>query len=418
MSSAGIDPANRALTDERQEKPMTEMPNPYAAPVAPITPIVAPEPRGLTRRALRRSNVCLALSLGVGAACIAASTRIESRAFDVAGFAVVALLSAAGAFFALASLVRAFTAPGKQAWPILGGVALLVVHGGMTLFGALLALLSQSGGRGRQLRRFGRVLLPTLRPGDEWSRGHAPVDVDASVRDELAARWRENAQTEHASVAAFARLTLDLVALGAPPELLASAQSDGLDEIRHAQLCLALATAIDGRHVSPSPFPAALGARALPRARTLALAALAVDSLVDGALHEGVSARVIARLARTAEVPAIREMLARLAADEGRHAANGWHVVDWCVREGGAPVVRALEGAVRTLPSMPASAARTAAGAHVAAPHAPGDGSWERWGIPGRALDADEYAKARAHVARRVAALSAASRAADAANAA
>ena len=417
MSSAGIDPANRAFTDEREEKPMTEMPNPYAAPVAPVTSAAAPvpEPRGWTRRALLRSIVCLALSLGVGAACIAASSSVQSRTFDVATLVAVALLSAVGAFFALASLVRAFTAPRKQAWPILGGVALLAVHGSMTLFGALLALFSQSGGRGRQLRRFGRVLLPTLQPGDAWWRGHAPVDVDASVRDDLAARWRENAKTEHASVAAFARLTLDLVALGAPPDLLASAQSDGLDEIRHAQLCLALATAIDGRHVSPSPFPAALRARTLPRTRTLALAALAVDSLVDGALHEGVSARVIARLARTAEAPAIRELLARLAADEGRHAANGWHVVDWCVREGGAPVVRALEGAVRTLPSRPASAARTPAGAQVAAPHAPQDGSWERWGIPGRSLEAEEYAKARAHVARRVSALTEARNATNAA---
>ncbi|HEY5146351.1 MAG TPA: ferritin-like domain-containing protein [Polyangiaceae bacterium] len=398
---------------------MTEMPNPYAAPVASVAPIAAPlpEPRGWTRRALLRSNVCLALSLGVGAAGIAASGSVQSRTFDGVAFAAVALLSAVGAFFAVASLVRAFTAPGKQARPILGGVALLVVHGAMTLFGALLALLSQSGGRGRQLRRFGRVLLPGLRAGDEWSRGHAPVDVDVSVRDALAARWRENAKTEHASVAAFARLTLDLVALGAPPELLASAQSDGLDEIRHAQLCFALATAIDGRHVSPSPFPAALRARTLPRARTLALAALAVDSLVDGALHEGVSARVIARLARTAEVPAIRELLARLAADEGRHAANGWHVVDWCVREGGAPVVRALEGAVRILPATPAIPvpARQAHGAGLVSLSAPEDGSWERWGIPGRALEADEHAKARAHIVRRVAALSAA---ADAANAA
>jgi hypothetical protein len=47
MSSAGIDPANRALTDEREdreEKPMTEMPNPHAAPVVPAAanPYAAP----------------------------------------------------------------------------------------------------------------------------------------------------------------------------------------------------------------------------------------------------------------------------------------------------------------------------------------------------------------------------------------
>jgi hypothetical protein len=40
------------------------------------------------------------------------------------------------------------------------------------------------------------------------------------------------------------------------------------------------------------------------------------------------------------------------------------------------------------------------------------DGSWEKWGIPGAALEAEEYAKARAHVVRRVAAMAASRRAA------
>ena len=35
------------------------------------------------------------------------------------------------------------------------------------------------------------------------------VRVDADVRDVLAAQWRENGRTEHASVAAFAHLSLD-----------------------------------------------------------------------------------------------------------------------------------------------------------------------------------------------------------------
>src|SRR4029077_13893090 len=117
------------------------------------------------------------------------------------------------------------------------------------------------------------------------------------VPDGVADRWRENGKTEHASVAAFARLTLDLMALGAPPDLIAAANQDALDEIRHTELCFSLAKALDGKAVSPGAFPQAQRVATLPRSRTFALAKLAVDSLIDGALHEAVSARIIASLA-------------------------------------------------------------------------------------------------------------------------
>jgi hypothetical protein len=281
----------------------------------------------------------------------------------------------------------------------LGAAALLVVHGALAFLGMIAALLATSGGRGRQLRRYGRVLLPRLVPGSDWSGGTGRIDIDESARAGLAAQWRENARTEHASVGAFAGLTMDLLVLGAPPELLASAHRDGLDEIRHAQMCLALAAAIDGVDRSPAPFPESRRARVLPRHRVLALARLAVDSLVDGVLHEGVSARTLARLARLAEVPRIRETLAALAADEGRHAAHAWHVVQWCVREGGQPVVLALQGATLVLADHPQLGVREEARGGAQG------GAWERWGVPGRTLEEEEYAAARANVVRRVDAL-------------
>jgi hypothetical protein len=262
----------------------------------------------------------------------------------------------------------------------------------MAGFGLLVGYLSTVGfSRGRQLRRRGRVLLPALRANEEWT-GRA-ITLDASEAPAgLADQWRENGRTEHASVAAFARLTLDLMGLGAPPELVAAANQDALDEIRHAEMCFGLATAIDGRHVSPAPFPEAQRVATLSRARPLALARLAVSSLVDGALHEGVSARIIARLAQRATPPAVRDMLKSIAADEGRHSAHGWEVVGWCLEQGGRGVGEALLGALRALPSE----------MRTALPDGAGDGSWERWGIHGHALEAEEYRKARAHVHERV----------------
>jgi len=182
------------------------------------------------------------------------------------------------------------------------------------------------------------------------------------------------------------------MALGAPPELVAGANRDALDEIRHAELCFGLARALDGRADGPGAFPVAAKARSLAVTRTMALAELAVDSLIDGALHEGVSARIVAKLARRCEDPAIGAMMKEIAADEGRHARHGWDVVKWCVAEGGEPVVKALAGAVRMLPPtmsspMPAEAR---------------DGRWERFGLMGSTLEADEHRAARADVARRV----------------
>jgi hypothetical protein len=262
----------------------------------------------------------------------------------------------------------------------------------MAAFGGLMALVGAAGGRGRQLRRWGRVLLPPVRAGGVWAESPIAVTVPEAARAALAAQWRENGRTEHASVAAFARLTLDLMALGAPPDLIAAANRDALDEIRHTELCFSLARALDGANEGPGQFPEAQRARTLPGLRPLALAKLAVDSLIDGALHEGVSARIIAQLAKRCEEPAIRVLLKELAADEGRHAAHGWQVVDWCLAEGGRPVAQALLGAVRRLPTQ----------MHSTLPEPARDGGWERWGVPGQALEGEEYQAARAQVVGRL----------------
>ena len=277
-------------------------------------------------------------------------------------------------------------------------LSVIAVLGGavLSLYGVVITVFSTFGfRRGRQLRSFGKVLLPTVEEGAGWTTQEISAAVDPSVASALAAQWRDNGRTEHASVGAFARLTLDLMALGAPPDLIAAANRDALDEIRHTELCFSLARALDGKEESPGAFPEAQRARTLPSNRTFALAQLAVDSLVDGALHEGLSARLIARLAKRCEVKAITKILLELAADEGRHAAHGWDVVEWCLATGGAPVASALTGALKGLPKAMQSPL----------PEGAAQGGWERYGVHGHALEAEEFARARADLSRRVTAL-------------
>ncbi|HUB06070.1 MAG TPA: ferritin-like domain-containing protein [Myxococcales bacterium] len=263
-----------------------------------------------------------------------------------------------------------------------------------TALGAITVLINAFGGfsRGRQLRARGRLQLPPLGRGTGWLTGGFDAVADPADARAVADRWRENGRTEHASVAAFARLSLDLLGLGAPAALLEAAQRDGLDEIHHAEACFSLARALDGRDVSPSDFPAAARARPRSRVRKLALAQLAVDSLVEGALHEGLSARVVGHLAKGCEDPAIRPMLAQIAADESRHAAHAWDVLDFCLAEGGLPVRGALAGAAAALPQTLESDQ----------PPAARQGAWVRYGIHGDEVEAEAYARTRAAVVRRL----------------
>jgi len=124
----------------------------------------------------------------------------------------------------------------------------------------------------------------------------------------------------------------------------------------------------------------------------MALSQLAVESLIEGALQEGLSARIIASLAKICPLPEVREVLKEIAADEGRHAAHGWDVMEWCHREGGAPVGMALRAAAWTLPSA----------MRLGVPEDARSGSWERYGIHGEERQIEAFRSARADLVRRV----------------
>jgi hypothetical protein len=242
---------------------------------------------------------------------------------------------------------------------------------------------------GRRHRKGKKLLAPETEPGADWIQA-APTSLAARIPDDLrgglAAEWRDNGKKEHASVAAFAQLTLDLMAVGAPPELVAAAQRDALDEVRHAASCFAIARDIDGVAASPSPFPDARARRFLFTAsRTVALTQIAIDALADGVLNEGIAARLLAQLAKKCDVPELATILREMAGDESRHAAHSWEIVAWCLEAGGAPLASALRGAVDGMPKKVCSAL----------PEGAREGSWEAWGVHGVAMEAAAFVKTR-----------------------
>ncbi|MEZ4384741.1 MAG: hypothetical protein R3A79_25655 [Nannocystaceae bacterium] len=171
--------------------------------------------------------------------------------------------------------------------------------------------------------------------------------ADPALRRHLAGAWLADARMEHASIAAFARATLELLAVGAPPALVAAAQQAGIDEVEHARRCFAIAQRYAGDAAperGPGPLPAVAP-------RRLDLAGLAAATFVEGCVGETIAALTATRAARRCADPQVKAALEQIAADETRHAELAWATVAWAVGSGDPSVAVALREAARALRS-------------------------------------------------------------------
>lgn len=165
----------------------------------------------------------------------------------------------------------------------------------------------------------------------------------AAAQAERAGAWARAGAAEHASVAAFSRLSLQLMANGAPSELLRAVHQAALDEIRHAKACWKMARRLGGGEISAGQFP--FGAAIDPN---VDLATLAAEAAREGCLGETLGAAVARAAADAAGDPEVRQVLRGIASEEARHAALSYRIVAWALRVGGAKarqaVVEAFEG--------------------------------------------------------------------------
>lgn len=199
---------------------------------------------------------------------------------------------------------------------------------------------------GRPLRLDGQSVVACVEVGPGWAEPVGPLDGPAAA----VAYWEEVAQLEHASVASFGRVALELMRFGAPSDLVRRAHEAALDEVRHAELAFGLVSALRGVTVGPGPLP--LPDR-LPLASTLA-------EVAEGVVREGcigetlAAADAVARL-RGAE-GAVADVLATIADDEARHAGLAWAMLRWLVEVGGDEVRARAEQVfaegVRVVPAL------------------------------------------------------------------
>lgn len=184
-----------------------------------------------------------------------------------------------------------------------------------------------------------------------------PGPIDERVTQEIAAAWARDALAEHASIASFARFTLELLAVGAPADLLLDAQYASRDEVEHARTCFTIASRLGGRSVAPGPLDIS-GADA---ARDLM--AIVIATVKEGCIGETLSAVLADARSEVAADPEIKSALSKIAADEARHAELAWRFIGWAIQQGGAAIRRAvvdtLDAALQHPPAMFDSKLRT-----------------------------------------------------------
>ena len=210
--------------------------------------------------------------------------------------------------------------------------------------------------------------------------------------DVVTAEWRRRTQAEYASAAIAHHVTLWLIQLGAPPDLI----RDGLrvvdDELAHSELSADVARTAARAAVPPVIEPAALK---LPDAGD-PLRSITPVLIRFFCIGETLAVPLFRMLRERSTVPVSRRALDRVLKDEGRHRQFGWDVLDWLILSAGP---RHFEQVKLEVPGMVDAAAR--AYAACPRPTASDEGSFPQdvstWGMAPRS----DYARVVMEALRR-----------------
>ena len=219
---------------------------------------------------------------------------------------------------------------------------------------------------GRPFLVEGRARLATLERTSAWLGTSSRPDcsrLSTDQRRRLASGWSQLGLMEHASVAAFARFTLQLLSLGAPAALVEQSQQALADELAHARLCFGLASAYAEEPLGPGPLPTE-GALELS-----SLEDIAALTLHEGCIGETIAALEASEALAVASDAAVREALLRIEADERRHAELAWRFVIWALNTGGSGVQRRIQRELASLGDAGASSAPSADASFDGAAH-------------------------------------------------
>lgn len=159
-----------------------------------------------------------------------------------------------------------------------------------------------------------------------------PANPDAA----LASHFLSVGLSEHASVASFSRVVLELMQFGAPAELLDRTLVAAQEEIRHAQMAFTLSN-----EWSPEPF--VLRPLKGLEFNTITLAEFANQTVTEAVEGETPAALRAALALHFVEHQGVRDYLKQVAEEERRHAELAWATLAWTCLKGNqeGPAVQA-----------------------------------------------------------------------------
>ena len=169
-----------------------------------------------------------------------------------------------------------------------------------------------------------------------WAESTA-ASLTAAERARLAGTWMRRCEAEYLAVSTFSVLALDLVAAMAPADVLSLCLRAGIDEVRHAEMCLRMAQIYSGEQHLPAP---AMSSLPDDPERPKLHQALANTMLVS-CVSETYATTVLSATRDLTTDPTAQAVLTSIYSDEVMHARLGWSYMRYAIEIGGQGVIDA-----------------------------------------------------------------------------
>jgi len=170
--------------------------------------------------------------------------------------------------------------------------------------------------------------------------------LTGAERARLASTWTRRSEAEYLAISTFSVLAIDLVAAMAPADVISLCLRAGIDEIRHAELCLRMIEIYSPPGtVKPMPKPAMSSLPDDPT-RPKLHQALANTMLVS-CVSETYATTVLSATRDLTTDPTALAVLTSIYSDEVMHARLGWSYLRYAIEIGGDGVI---EAAAQMLP--------------------------------------------------------------------
>ena len=174
-----------------------------------------------------------------------------------------------------------------------------------------------------------------------WEESHASK-LPADVRAELARIWSERIPTEYRSITGFSTFSFDLIAAGAPVDLVAVCHRVCIDELRHTELAVKMVETYGGTRPD---LPREISS--LPADSTLTAVGQAARSAISlSCLGETFACTELSMLRDRAVDPVVKGVLTIFLADEIMHARIGWAYLAHALKTATAEIKESVAVAV------------------------------------------------------------------------